>query len=135
MAKIKLKGRPQSTIPGRTKKVDVRFTTIEYAVILSMSEELGISKSELIRKKVLGNAIEHSLNRKQTMDWLDSSGLELSRAGNNINQLARYANILGKNGILSAVVAERFNIELQKYQSRQKDIEKLLRKIIFIFSA
>ena len=65
--------------------------------------ELGVSKTDLVRRGVLNNAPAVLVNAKEMLRLLDSIGLELARSGNNLNQLARYANILNKRSMLSAV--------------------------------
>jgi hypothetical protein len=70
------------------------------------------------------------LNAKELIRSLDSIGAELGHSGNNINQLARYANILNKKRMLSPVVMERFNILFEQYISHQKNLEAALRSIV-----
>jgi hypothetical protein len=115
---------------NRSKKIDVRFTEEEYKVVLALEKELGIRKSDLIRIKVLNNASNVVINAKELISQLDEIGTELGRSGNNINQFARYANILTKNSVLSPVVAERFNMLFEQYISNQKILETALRRII-----
>jgi hypothetical protein len=57
-------------------------------------------------------------------------GSELGRAGNNINQLARHANILNKRGRLDELVVKEFNILFKEYARIRNDTEKSLRQII-----
>ncbi len=128
----KLSGRPVLKMPKRIKKVDVRFTEEEYGLLMNMVRDLGIGRSELCRNRILGNAASIVTNAKENVRYLDEIGLELSRAGNNVNQLARYTNVLIRNDLFSPVAAERFNLELIKYQVLQKRLEALLRKIIYI---
>jgi hypothetical protein len=118
------------TTEKRTKKIDARFTADEYKQILEMERTLGIRKTDLIRNGLLKNAKTVIINAKELISQLDKTGAELGRSGNNINQLARYANILVKKETLSPVVAERFNILLEQYLANQRDLEAALRKII-----
>jgi hypothetical protein len=115
---------------NRSKKIDVRFTEEEYKVVLALEKELGIRKSDLIRIRVLNNAPNVVINAKELISQLDEIGTELGRIGNNINQFARYANILTKKSVLSPVVAERFNMLFEQYISNQKILETALRRII-----
>jgi len=129
----KLKGRPKLTEGKRVKKIDARFNDKEYAVILELEKQLGIRKTDLIRLRVLHQAQNVLVNAKEMISLLDSIGAELGRSGNNINQLARYANTLKKQGTLSPVVAERFNFLFATYLDQQKTLEVGLRKIIRMF--
>ncbi|EHQ26456.1 plasmid mobilization protein [Mucilaginibacter paludis] len=126
----KLRGRPQKDSGKRTKKIDTRFTEEEYQLILDMEKELGISKTDLIRLRVLENARNVVVNAAALIGSLDTIGAELGRSGNNINQLARYANVLKKRGILSAVVIERFNLLFETYNRQHKEIIIALRQVI-----
>lgn len=114
----------------RTKKIDARFTEEEYKLVLEMERTLGIRKTDLVRNGLLKNGRSVIINAKELIGQLEKAGAEIGRSGNNINQLARYANMLNKKDILSPVVAERFNILLGQYLDNQKDLETVLRKII-----
>lgn len=127
---IKLKGRPLLTQEKRIKKIDVRFTETEYAQVLVMEKTLGISKTELVRLHLLKDATQVVINAQDLISVLDRVGGEMGRSGNNINQLAKYANTLHKKGVLSPVVSERFNILFQTYLQQQKELENALRKIL-----
>lgn len=114
----------------RTKKIDARFTEEEYKLVLEMERTLGIRKTDLVRNGLLKNSHSVIINAKELIGQLEKAGAEIGRSGNNINQLARYANMLNKKDILSPVVVERFNILLGQYLDNQKDLEVVLRKII-----
>ena len=129
-ASRKLKGRPVITEGKRTKKIDVRFTEDEYRTILALENELGISKTDLVRTRLLQNAPDILINAKEAIAQLDAIGAELGRSGNNINQLARYANILQNKRVLSPVLLESFNILFERYTENQKALEISLRKVI-----
>jgi len=115
---------------NRTKKIDARFTEAEYKVILALEKELGIRKTDLVRSRLLENAPAVVLNAKELIRSLDSIGAELGRSGNNINQLAHYANILTIKRVLSPVIIERFNTLFEQYIKEQQVLESALRRII-----
>jgi len=115
---------------NRTKKIDARFTETEYTIILALEKELGVRKTDLVRSRLLANAPAVVINAKELIQSLDSIGAELGRSGNNINQLARYANILNNKKVLSPVVMERFNTLFEQYIANQKILETALRKVI-----
>ncbi len=114
----------------RTKKIDARFTEEEYKLGQEMEKTLGVRKTDLVRNGLLKNSRSVIINAKELIGQLEKAGAEIGRSGNNINQLARYANMLNKKDILSPVVAERFNILLGQYLDNQKGLETVLRKII-----
>ena len=115
---------------NRTKKIDARFTEAEYTIILALEKELGVRKTDLVRSRLLEHAPAVVINAKELIRSLDSIGAELGRSGNNINQLARYANILNNKKVLSPVVMERFNTLFEQYIANQKILETALRKVI-----
>jgi hypothetical protein len=115
---------------NRIKKIDARFTEAEYQLVLALEKELGVRKTDLVRMRLLGDAPAVVLNAKELIRSLDSIGAELGHSGNNINQLARYANILKKKRMLSPVVMERFNILFEQYIGHQKNLEAALRSIV-----
>jgi len=119
-----------NTSEKRTKKIDARFTEEEYKLVLEMEKTLGVRKTDLVRNGLLKNSKSVVINAKELIGQLEKAGAEIRRSGNNINQLARYANMLNKKDILSPAVAERFNILLSQYLDNQKDLETVLRKII-----
>ena len=126
----RLKGRPSLKSGKRTKKVDVRFTEEEYLLILALEKSLGVSKTEIIRMRVLNRSSAMVINAKAMIDQLDLIGAELGRTGNNINQLARYANTLQKRGLFSVQIMDRFEILFHKHIEIQNLLEVSLRKII-----
>jgi len=127
---MRYRGRPPLVSGKRIKKIDVRFTEEEFDLILAMEKASGMKKADLIRKKVLSEGERMVIDSKLMMNNLDVIGLELSRAGNNINQLARYANILNQDGLLSGVLVDRLLLELRKYNKIKMDLERLMRKLI-----
>ncbi|MES2062528.1 MAG: plasmid mobilization relaxosome protein MobC [Bacteroidota bacterium] len=129
-AEKKHRGRPQLTTGKRIKKVDVRFTELEYKEVLKMESTLGINRSDLIRIRVLAGSKSIVINAVSLLGQLDAIGAEMGRAGNNINQLAKYSNILKNEGILSPVVVERFLILLESYLKDHRQMEAAVRKIL-----
>jgi hypothetical protein len=123
------KGRPQSLAGKRIKKIDTRFTEDEYKIICELEKTLGLTKTELVRQRLLSNAGLLVVNAKELIVLLDQLGAELGRCGNNVNQLAKYANILRKRGLLSPVVIERFNNLFEQYLKNQQALDASLRKV------
>ena len=114
----------------RTKKIDVRFTEDEYRVAEQLEETLGISKTELVRMRLLENAPAVIINAKALITAIDAIGTELGRCGNNINQFARYVNALQKRNKADPTVTARFNALFSDYISNQEKLEIALRSVI-----
>lgn len=123
-------GRPPVGDERRSFKIDVRFTEAEYRQVEQMEKELGIGKAELVRRKLLHDGKGLAVNSVELLNRLDAVSLELSRSGNNINQLARYANRLQKRGLLSAQVIDEYARLLRRHENDQMELAMLFRKLI-----
>lgn len=124
---------PARERPFASKKVrrfELRLSEQELMQFLELEKSLGISRSDIVRIRVLKNAANMLTNTKELMKKLDSIGAELGRSGNNINQLAKHANILQKQGLLSQSVATEFTSLLGGYITVQQELEKNIRQII-----
>jgi len=126
----KLNGRPKLKEGKRTKFINVRFTEDEYREIGELEKELAVSKADLIRMRILSDAKKTVINAKELIKHIDSAGAEMGRIGNNINQLAKYANTLKLKGVLSPQVVKQFNHLFDEYIQVQQQFEVALRKII-----
>jgi hypothetical protein len=126
----KLNGRPKMTVGKKTRFINVRFTEDEYEVVAALEKELDISKTDLIRIRILSGAKQAVVNSKELIKHLDNIGAELGRVGNNINQLARHANVLKLQGSLNPMVVEKFNRLFEDYLQIQQGLEAALRKIL-----
>src|SRR5580658_3349438 len=129
-AKRKPGGRPKMTEGKRTLKIDVRFTEDEYEIVLQLEKTLGISKTDLVRMRLLENAPAVIINAKELITAVDAIGTEMGRSGNNINQLAKYANILQKKGRPDTSIFGQFNALFAAYLEKQDKLEISLRQII-----
>ena len=121
-------GRPRKTEGKRTKKIDTRFTEDEFKIILELEKTLGVRRTDLVRGRLLQDARLTIVNAAELIALLQQIGAALGRSGNNINQLAKYANILKKKSVLSPVVSERFNLLFEEYLGHQKSLEAAFRK-------
>jgi len=126
----KLSGRPKLIDGKRNKKIDTRFTEEEFGLIQELEKELGLSKTELIRERVLNKAGTTIINARELLQRLDGIGAEMGRSGNNINQLAKHANTLKLQGNLAPQIVSRFNDLMAGYIKVYQQMEIALRKII-----
>lgn len=131
----RLKGRPKMVSGKRIKKIDVRFTEDEFSKILALERAMGVSKTELVRMRILNDADRIALNAKEMLRQLDGIGAELGRSGNNINQLARHANTLKLKGSVPPSVITHFNTLLEGYIAKQQKLASALRKIILMLGS
>lgn len=114
----------------KIRRFELRLSEQELRQFLEMEKSLGISRSDIVRIRVLKNTANMLVNAKELMKKLDATGAELGRSGNNINQLAKHANILNKQGLLSQSIATQFNSLLGSYIATQQELEKVIRQII-----
>lgn len=123
-------GRPPLDEGKRSFKIDVRFTKQELVQVEALAKDLGLNKTDLVRRRLLGETEGLMVNAAALMRALDLAGLELARSGNNINQLARYANRLQKHGVLSPGIAHEYKELLALHNRQQQDLQKLFRKLL-----
>ena len=123
-------GRPESQQGKKERFIRARLTEDEYNKLVALEKELGMNHTDLIRHRLLGSQNKQLVNAREVLSRLDTMGSELGRAGNNINQLARHANILNKRGRLDELVVKEFNILFREYARIRNDTEKSLRQII-----
>lgn len=114
----------------RVNIIKAKLTDQELKQLQSIEKQLGLNRSEIIKGRVLHDSTSIIINASELMALLDSIGAELGRAGNNINQLARHANILSKQGTLDQNVVTEFNTQFGSYIQIQQELEKCLRQII-----
>ncbi|WP_345952972.1 plasmid mobilization relaxosome protein MobC [Mucilaginibacter sp. PAMB04168] len=126
----KLAERPKLEREKRTRKIDARFTQTEYDLVLTMERTLGVSKTELVRVRLLNGSERMLLNTRELISQMDALGAEMARVGNNINQLARHANIMKLQGQVPYYVAEKFNQLFEQYLDLQQRLEIVFRKVI-----
>jgi cation transport regulator ChaC len=115
---------------NKIKRFELRLTEDEHLELLKLEKELGINKTELVRRRVLQNSGKVLVQGRELLAQLDKIGAELGRAGNNINQLAKHTNALNKLGLVPASTVEEFNKLLSVHLNYQKEIEKLMRSLI-----
>ena len=127
---FKKPGRLELQQGKKDRFIRARLTEDEYNKLLALEKELGMNHTDLIRHRLLGSQHKQLVNAHEVLNRLDVMGAELGRAGNNINQLARHANILNNRGKLDEIVVKEFNLLFREYTRIRNDTEKSLRQII-----
>lgn len=127
----KKNGRPLKLEGKRTRFIKTRVSEQEYAMIRELWVSLGLKESDFLRVKILNSSsVSIKVNASEILKTLDNIGSEIGRSGNNINQLARHANILNKRGMLSNEVIVKFNELFSIYISLFMDMEKSTRELL-----
>ncbi|MBD1424050.1 ribbon-helix-helix domain-containing protein [Sphingobacterium arenae] len=114
----------------RTRRFELRLSEAERGQFLELEKALGISRADIVRVRVLHHSKRMLLNATEMMKLLDSIGTELGRSGNNINQLARHANILQRQGVLTPALIHDLTPLLGEYIRVQRELEKTFRQLI-----
>ncbi len=107
-----------------------KLTAEENKQVMNLTKQLGISRSELIKSRLLADHKQVLVHAGGLLVLLDQIGTELGRSGNNINQLARHANILSKRGMLDGDIVADFNALFSLYLAHHMEIQKLMRQLI-----
>ncbi|MFF5381947.1 plasmid mobilization protein [Pedobacter suwonensis] len=123
-------GRPVLESGKREHLLKAKLTEEEHQQVLAMARQLGITRTELIRSRLLSQHGQVVINTSELLASLDSIGAELGRCGNNINQLARHANVLNKRGMLDGEVFSTFNLHFARYLEQHIEIQKMMRQLI-----
>lgn len=123
-------GRPPMLNGKRTYIIKAKLTEDEFKTVLEIQKRSGLNRMELIRRRVLEKGKTVTINTAELLSALDSIGSEMGRAGNNINQLARHANAINKQGRLNEQIVKDFNMLFSDYIHWQQELEKLLRHIL-----
>ena len=124
-----------STFSPKIRRFELRLSEQEFSQFIELEKSLGISRADIIRLRVLKNSSTLLVNAKDLMKLLDEIGTELGKSGNNINQLARHANVLHKQGSLNQSVITDFTSLFGKYILVQQELEKAIRQIIRLMKA
>lgn len=97
---------------GRTKSIKTACTPEEYAEITAKAEAAGLSAGGFLRALGLGR-VTAGTKRRASIDYvlLGKAIAELRRVGNNINQLAKAANMQ------EPADSERLNHALDEYMA------------------
>jgi len=68
-------------------------------------------------------------NKKELIKQLDRIGVQIGRIGNNINQIAKYANIQLKSGKTDQRTLNNFNDQMEQYLKEQQNLVKAYRAL------
>lgn len=129
-APLKQTGRPKIKTGKRDKIIKARLNEEELRQLIAIEKQLGLSRTTLIKERLLRQSDRILVNAAELMVQLDGIGTELGRAGNNINQLARLGHTLNLQGYLTPQLVENFNELLDDYIRKQVKLETVIRELI-----
>ena len=110
----------------------MHLTEQEYSnfqVLLKASGKKTIS--DFMRVLVLNEKENNSIiNNVALIKHLDVIGKEIGRIGNNINQLAKYANIQMLSGKVDPRTMAKFTDQMDKYLQERRELAKAYRALV-----
>lgn len=113
---------------NRTNMVKVRMTDKEIIKLSEMAVSSGRNVSEYIRAKLFGGE-KATINAVEFLKTYQMQIYEMQKIGNNINQLAHYANICIKNGKLSETIVREMDQRIGELTKIEIKLEDAMRRI------
>lgn len=80
---------------SRSHHITLRLSDMEFEIISKAAKEIGISRSEYIRKQLLEGKVNVKYEVVADMPELQKLTTEFAKIGGNLNQIARYFNMGG----------------------------------------
>lgn len=80
---------------SRPKKVTFRLSETEYEQLQTRISESGLSSQEYLLRATLNKTVQSNTEIKELLPELKKASTELSRQGNNLNQIATILNSRG----------------------------------------
>ena len=106
-----------------------RMTSDEKKQLKEMAAKSGRTVSAYIRAKLFGGEVA-TINAVEFLKGYTTQIYEMQKIGNNVNQLAHYANICIKGGVLSEDVVKQMDEYLGELVECERQIISLQKKII-----
>ncbi len=120
-------GRPRKETGKKDRRVVVYLTEEELAILVALEKETGLTRSILFIGRVLDE--QDYFVTRDVIQQLASIGQSVGRVGNNINQLAKQANLAMKNQYFPPSILEAFNKQMWKHFDNQTELHKLFRQM------
>ena len=119
---------------NQEKRLQFYVNQQEFEAIETEYEASGYnSLSAYLRKKIAGNGIIIPYP-KELLSTLDKMGIQQSRIGNNINQIAKKVHLFNKEGSFPKDIINQFNKVMGAYLEAINELSKVYRGLIRKFS-
>ena len=119
---------------NQEKRLQLYVNQQEFEAIKTEYEASGYNSfSAYLRKKIAGNGIIIPYP-KELLNKLDKLGIQQSRIGNNINQIAKKVHLHDKEGRFPKDLVLRFNKVMGAYLEATNELSKAYRSFIRKFS-
>ena len=116
---------PRKKMPIEEKKTHittVRMNEIEYEMVCGRAKDAGLSISNYIRHQAVFGKVENHFQIVADFPQLEVITRELSRIGNNLNQLTQYFHM---GGLVSASMQELLRDCINDVMDMRKEVMKL----------
>ena len=110
----------------------MHVTELEYTKIQTLYHASGQKTvSDFMRALVLDDQKSYSIiNNVELIKHLDPIGTEIGRIGNNINQLAKYANIQVLSGKVDPRTMTKFTDQMDSFLQERRELAKANRALV-----
>lgn len=120
-------GRPPKNEGQKIKQAHLRLTEDQHKKLIELENQIGINRTDLFLKRVLEN--QDYIVTQDVIIQLAKVGAEMGKVGNNINQLARHANIVIKNQPLPPAIVSQYSSLLELHLAQEAELYKVLRQM------
>jgi len=125
---VKVVEKKRRTKDNRTKKVELRLTEAEYVMLVENAKEHK-TVSDFIRQCCLDKRNKKLEKTKAFTQAVRELTFEINGIGKNINQIARYTNLLLEQRVKFDSLAQ-FNPIITAYTSTLLKVEQTLKKVL-----
>lgn len=125
-------GRPIITDGSKlSNRIDWRLNDLDYQQLVNDFESTGLkTMAGYLRLRLIKTKDLYVNNPLEILKTLDAIGERIGKVGNNINQLAKYANTLQLKGKLEPGVMDSLNQLLREYGKERKEIARSIRVLL-----
>lgn len=129
--KRKLTGRPKLAEKDLKKhRIVMRFTEDDFNIIKRRAENGGLKPSEYSEDLILKSRSFFAANPRETIEGFKSVAKEINPIGNNLNQLARHANVSYKAGVVDKDTFIKMNELIGQFIEKQNKLLELNMKLL-----
>lgn len=115
-------GRPKKNEKDlRKERLNLKFTEAEMKQLVEECKELGWGKPYVYFRNKLLSKGGAGYNPRELFKALNQINPQLSKAGNNINQVAKYVNYLDKNNMIDAKFIAEYNVHFKRMIEVQRE--------------
>lgn len=117
-------GESRTSKQALTKRVEVRFSPDQYDKLQNIAKNANVSVSEIVRKSAIQTDVLKVKPRKKMEGGERELVVQVARAGNSLNQIARHCNTYKSDSNSLVVLTELVEIKgqlerlLDAYRSR-----------------